>query len=57
MEATTMGSPNFWGKTPDRQETNDSDGKTFYGFDSDDGTTTWYDKDGSLDSVTDTPDD
>lgn len=32
-----------------------SDGQKFYGFDDDDGKTDWYDDDGFLDSVTDTP--
>ena len=39
----------------DRTSTNDDDGKTFYGYDDDDGKTAWYDEDGNLDSVTDTP--
>ena len=41
----------------DRTSTNDEDGQTFYGYDDDDGKTTWYDKDGNLDSVTNTPHD
>lgn len=32
-----------------------SDGQKFYGFDDDDGKTDWYDGDGFLDCVTDTP--
>lgn len=43
-------------KNPDRTwRNNNSDGKIFYGFDSEDGKTSWYDKNGILDSVTDTP--
>lgn len=41
---------------PDRSWTN-SDGDRFSGYDRDDGKTDWYDSDGNLDSVTDTPDD
>ncbi len=41
----------------DRVDTNDSDGSTFYGYDNDNGTTTWYDSSNTLDSVTETPDD
>lgn len=47
--------PFGWGDC-DRETTND-DGSTFYGYDNDDGTTTWYDSDGHFDSTTDTPDD
>lgn len=36
---------------------NDSDGETFYGYDDGDGHTDWYDRNGNLDSVTDTPSD
>lgn len=36
---------------------NDTDGNTYYGYDDGDGKTTWYDKDGNLDSITDTPSD
>ena len=50
-----MGFPKFWGSTPDRKETNESDGQVFYGFDNDDGTTDWYTRDGALDSITKTP--
>ncbi len=32
------------------------DGSVFYGYDDEDGTTTWYDPNGNLDSITDTPD-
>lgn len=41
----------------DRFERNDSDGMGFYGYDSNDGKTTWYDERGYLDCITDTPDD
>lgn len=41
----------------DRKSTNESDGQTFYGYDSDDGKTDWYTEDGSLDSSTSTPSD
>ena len=47
----------LFGEDYDRTSTNESDGDTFYGYDSDDGTTSWYDSDGNLDSITDTPDD
>lgn len=40
----------------DRVSTNKSDGQTFYGQDNEDGTTTWYDKRGDVDSITETPD-
>ena len=36
----------------DHTYTNDSDGMTFYGYDNDDGSTTWYDEDGNLDCDT-----
>ena len=40
----------------DRTWTNNySDGKTFYGYDDEDGNTAWYDEDGNLDCVTATP--
>ena len=39
----------------DRESTN-ADGSKFFGFDDEEtGTTAWYDEDGNLDSVTDTP--
>lgn len=41
----------------DRVDQNESDGKVFYGYDTEDGKTTWYDENNILDSVTDTPDD
>ena len=41
----------------DRIDRNESDGMTFYGYDSDDGTTSWYDETGILNSVTETPSD
>lgn len=44
-------------KDYDRMERNESDGKIFYGYDLDDGKTSWYDEDGILDSITETPDD
>ena len=40
---------------PDWISTNESDGQTFYGYDDDDGRTSWYDDDGNYDSYTDTP--
>ena len=40
----------------DRISVNQSDGQKFFGFDDEEtGTTAWYDEDGNLDSVTDTP--
>lgn len=44
-------------RDPDWISTNESDGMKFYGFDDDDGTTAWYDEDGTLDSCTDSPSD
>ena len=41
----------------DRTTTNDSDGQIFYGYDQEDGTTDWYDKNNTLDCNTPTPDD
>ena len=41
----------------DRTSTNESDGRTFYGYDDGEGTTTWYDKDGNADCQTPTPSD
>ncbi len=46
-----------YGDEPDRTWRNSSDGEVFYGFDSDDGKTAWYDKYGNIDSITDTPTD
>ena len=45
----------FGFRTPDRTERNESDGRTFHGYDNDNGTTDWYDKDGNLDSTSKTP--
>lgn len=45
----------FGSRKPDRTDRNESDGKTFYGYDNDNGTTDWYDKDGNLDSYSKTP--
>ncbi len=42
-------------RKPDRTDRNESDGATFYGYDNDNGTTDWYDKDGNLDSYSKTP--
>lgn len=36
---------------------NDSDGRTFYGYDDGEGHTDWYDSNGNLDSSTSTPTD
>lgn len=45
-------------KKPDRfWRNNDTDGRRFSGYDGEDGKTTWYDSDGNLDSITDTPSD
>ena len=46
--------PFGWGEC-DREKTNSSDGQVFYGYDNDDGTTTWYDSNGNCDSTTSTP--
>ena len=43
-------------KDPDWICTNESDGQTFYGYDDGEGSTDWYDRNGTLDSSTDTPD-
>ena len=49
-----------YGKTaddePDWVDENPDDGKRFYGYDDDEGHTEWYDEDGNLDCITDTPD-
>ena len=45
----------MWGHKPDRTDRNESDGRTFYGYDNDDGTTDWYNSDGSLESRSKTP--
>ena len=42
-------------KDYDRIDVNESDGQKFYGYDSDDGKTAWYDSNNNLDSITDTP--
>lgn len=48
----------FYNKKPDRVERNSSDGQTFYGYDDkSSGTTDWYDKNGCLDSTSETPSD
>jgi hypothetical protein len=47
----------LFGIGPDRRWRNSSDGETFDGYDDGDGKTSWYDSDGNLDSVTDTPSD
>ena len=39
----------------DRVSTNESDGRTFYGLDTEDGKTVWYDSEGNADSITETP--
>ncbi len=44
-------------KDYDRIHENESDGQKFYGYDHDDGKTSWIGEDGILDSVTDTPSD
>ena len=36
----------------DRTYTNESDGKKFYGYDDDNGHTTWYDEEGNCDCST-----
>ena len=48
--------PFGWGEC-DREATNESDGRHFYGYDSGDGPTVWYDEYGCCDSTTATPDD
>ena len=44
-------------KDYDRVDVNESDGQSFYGYDNDDNTTSWYDSAGNLDSITRTPSD
>lgn len=39
----------------DRIDVNESDGQVFYGYDSEDGTTAWYDSNDNLDCITETP--
>lgn len=46
-----------WDTEPDWVSENESDGQTFYGYDDGDGHTFWYDKEGDLDSCTETPTD
>lgn len=46
--------PFGWGDF-DRESTNASDGMHFWGQDNEDGTTTWYDDRGNLDSISKTP--
>ncbi len=46
-----------WNKDYDRTETNTTDNQTFYGYDNEDGTTDWYDKNDNLDCTTPTPSD
>lgn len=36
---------------------NESDGRTFYGYDDGNGSTIWYDEDGACDSISSTPTD
>lgn len=48
-----MGKP----KDYDRIDVNDSDGQKFYGYDDEDGKTTWYDENNNIDSITNTPSD
>ena len=49
---------NYFYREPDRESVNESDGQHFVGYDDEEtGTTAWYDDDGNLDCVTDTPDD
>lgn len=48
--------PFGWGDF-DREATNESDGRHFWGSDNEDGTTDWYDDYGNLDCRTATPDD
>lgn len=42
---------------PDWVNRNMSDDETFYGYDDGNGRTDWYDRNGNLDSYTDTPTD
>ena len=46
--------PFGWGPA-DREDTNESDGQHLWGYDNEDGTTTWYTDDEILDSITPTP--
>ena len=46
----------FWNE-PDWVSTNETDGEKFYGYDDGEGRTAWYDSDGNLDALTDTPSD
>ncbi len=48
----------MWDDDYDRTwSNNDTDGETYYGYDDEDGNTTWYDSDGNLDSISPTPSD
>ena len=44
-----------FGNNPDWVSTNETDGAKFYGFDDGEGRTAWYDSDGNLETVMDTP--
>ena len=44
-------------KDPDRIEKDKMSKMTFYGYDNDDCTTDWYDKNGNIDCITPTPHD
>ena len=49
---------NYDPREPDRESINESDGQYFVGYDDEEtGTTAWYDDDGNLDCITNTPDD
>lgn len=48
----------LFGGGPDRTWRNNStDGQTFFGYDDGGGKTSWYDRNGHLDSITSTPTD
>ena len=40
----------------DRIDVNESDGMKFYGYDDGEGKTAWYDENGNLDNISETPD-
>ena len=46
---------NYGPRDYDRVDIDESNGHKFYGYDRDDGMTTWYDENNNIDCVTPTP--
>lgn len=58
LKKQKVGGENMFKKDYDRSRTNQSDGQRFYGYDDKESkTTSWYSGNGTLDCVTDTPED